>query len=148
MSIYNKNYKIVNPGTYEHDGKPSLFTEDTSGKRRHFIRYTNKLRYLVSYDPVHGRSGYSIDSLGYLTVWGDHMYYRNAKVAPGKYSPLTGFQLDGGGYIEYGKMDEDLTDDGHNYSFTAPYMFDTIYKWENNKEYGEGSKLIYKGNFI
>lgn len=148
MSIYNKNYKLVNPGTYGHDGKPSLFSEDTSGKRRHFIRFVTKLDGLVSFDPVHGRSGYSLDTLGYLTIWGDHMYYRNNKVLPGKYSPLTGFQLEKGGWIDYGKMNENVEDVVNNYMFTAPYMFDTIYKWDNNKKYGEGSKLIYKGNSL
>lgn len=148
MSIYNKNYKLVNPGTYGHDGKPSLFSEDTSGKRRHFVRFVTKLDGLVSFDPVHGRSGYSLDTLGYLTIWGDHMYYRNQRVLPGKYSPLTGFQLEKGGWIDYGKMNENVEDAVNNYMFTAPYMFDTIYKWDNNKKYGEGSKLIYKGNSL
>ena len=148
MSIYNKNYKLVNPGTYRHDGKPSLFSEDTSGKRRHFVRFVTKLDGLVSFDPVHGRSGYSLDSLGYLTVWGDHMYYRKNRVLPGKYSPLTGFQLETGNWIDYGKMRENVEDTTNNYMFTAPYMFDTIYKWDNNKKYGEGSKLIYKGNSL
>lgn len=148
MSIYNKNYKLVNPGTYGHDGKPSLFSEDTSGKRRHFVRFVTKLDGLVSFDPVHGRSGYSLDTLGYLTIWGDHMYYRKNRVLPGKYSPLTGFQLEKGGWIDYGKMRENVEDVVNNYMFTAPYMFDTIYKWDNNKKYGEGSKLIYKGNSL
>lgn len=148
MSIYNKNYKLVNPGTYGHDGKPSLFSEDTSGKRRHFVRFVTKLDGLVSFDPVHGRSGYSLDSFGYLTIWGDHMYYRKNRVLPGKYSPLTGFQLEKGGWIDYGKMSENVEDVVNNYMFTAPYMFDTIYKWDNNKKYGEGSKLIYKGNSL
>ena len=148
MSIYNKNYKLVNPGTYGHDGKPSLFSEDTSGKRRHFVRFVTKLDGLVSFDPVHGRSGYTLDSLGYLTIWGDHMYYRKNRVLSGKYSPLTGFQLETGGWIDYGKMRENVEDTTNNYIFTAPYMFDTIYKWDNNKKYGEGSKLIYKGNSL
>ena len=148
MSIYNKNYKLVNPGTYGHDGKPSLFSEDTSGKRRHFVRFVTKLDGLVSFDPVHGRSGYSLDTLGYLTIWGEHMYYRKNRVLPGKYSPLTGFQLETGAWIDYGKMRENVEDTTNNYMFTAPYMFDTIYKWDNNKKYGEGSKLIYKGNSL
>lgn len=148
MSIYNKNYKIVNPGTYRHDGKPSLFNEDTSGKRRHYVRYTNKLRFLISLDPVHGRSGYSLDTLGYLKVWGEHMYYLGTKVLPGTYSPLTGFKLVNNTWVKYHSLEEVVNNLTENYSFTAPYMFDLIYKWENNKKYGEDSKLIYRGNSL
>lgn len=148
MSIYNKNYKIVNPGTYGHDGKPSLFLEDTSGKRRHFVRYTNKLRFLISLDPVHGRSGYSLDTLGYLNVWGEYMYYLGTRVLPGTYSPLTGFKLANNTWVNYHNLKEITTNLDENYSFTAPYMFDLIYKWENNKKYGEDSKLIYRGNSL
>ena len=128
MSIYNKNYKIVNPGTYGHDGKPSLFLEDTSGKRRHFVRYTNKLRFLISLDPVHGRSGYSLDTLGYLNVWGEYMYYLGTRVLPGTYSPLTGFKLANNTWVNYHNLKEITTNLDENYSFTAPYMFDLIYK--------------------
>lgn len=148
MSIYNKNYKIVNPGTYGHDGKPSLFNTDTSGKRRHFVRYTNKLRFLISLDPVHGRSGYSLDTLGYLKVWGEHMYYLGTKVVPGIYSPLKGFKLANNTWVNYHNAEEVVDALEENYSFTAPYMFDLIYKWENNKKYGEDSKLIYRGNSL
>lgn len=148
MSIYNKNYKIVNPGTYGHDGKPSLFNSDTSGKRRHFVRYTNKLRFLISLDPVHGRSGYSLDTLGYLKVWGEHMYYLGTKVLPGTYSPLKGFKLANNTWVNYHNAEEVVDVLEENYSFTAPYMFDLIYKWENNKKYGEDSKLIYRGNSL
>lgn len=148
MSIYNKNYKLVNPGTYRHDGKPSLFSTDTSGKRRHYVRYTNKLRFLISLDPVHGRSGYSLDTLGYLKVWGEHMYYLGTKVLPGTYSPLTGFKLVNNTWVKYHNLEEVVNNLTENYSFTAPYMFDLIYKWENNKKYGEDSKLIYRGNSL
>ena len=148
MSIYNKNYKIVNPGTYGHDGKPSLFNSDTSGKRRHYVRYTNKLRFLISLDPVHGRSGYSLDTLGYLKVWGEHMYYLGTKVLPGTYSPLKGFKLANNTWVNYHNAEEVVDALEENYSFTAPYMFDLIYKWENNKKYGEDSKLIYRGNSL
>ena len=147
MSVYNNNYKVVIPGITQHDGKPSLLDNDTEGKRRHYVKYINKFYDIVSFDPVYGKSGYSIDVLGYMTVWGDYLYYGDKKIKPGRYSPLTGFVLEDNTIVDYFRLGE-RGYQSENRCFTSAYMFDTIFKWDKGIKYGADSKLIYRGNSL